>query len=515
MSETITDFEHVLMKMLTHDNNFFSKCFPILEKDYFSCAGNQELFNLLTTHFAEYRNTPTLTELVARVKDVSNSEIRAEIIKELQIVAKTEQVTNTEFMLNQTLTWVKDALYLQALQIGSEGLMKRDDALKLKAQQIMDKRSKVSIDSDLGIQFDDIDTMIEYYSARNIGIKTQHAEFNKRLGAGFLPGTLSVILAAAGIGKSLMMTDLISGMIKNNKNILLVSLEMKDTEIMKRVHANAMDLPINSLCDLAKTEAELKIISESRPIIRREEILTAYQNMKMSGTCGKLCIKDYAAGSFSALMLEQLVETFKLEKGIEFDIIFIDYLGIMKSDLIAPSAGLYSYVKSIGEEVRATAKKLNVALISASQLNRAAVGNTDSDNSTISDSLGTAMTSDLMLFLLQDDAMKEKKEIVCKITKNRFTGRTDTWLMNIDYEHMRFIEAKVQQSENLNIDITDTNLAVPLDGGFEVLTAEKQAGIESFADDEIKNILSDDLKKLETQNPLIQDMDELYKDLGI
>ena len=55
--------------------------------------------------------------------------------------------------------------------------------------------------------------MIWYFSERNIGILTEHAEFNKRLGTGFLPGTLSVICAAQGVGKSLLMCDLISGFI--------------------------------------------------------------------------------------------------------------------------------------------------------------------------------------------------------------------------------------------------------------------------------------------------------------
>jgi len=39
--------------------------------------------------------------------------------------------------------------------------------------------------------------------------------------------------------------------------------------------------------------------------------------------------------------------------------------------------------------------------------------------------------------------MKETGLMTCKVTKNRFTGRTDYWDMNIDYEHMRFTDAIV------------------------------------------------------------------------
>ena len=65
-------------------------------------------------------------------------------------------------------------------------------------------------------------------------------------------------------------------------------------------------------------------------------------------------------------------------------------------------------------------------------------------NDSISDSLGSAMTADFIVFLLQTEEMKKEKLMTCKVTKNRFNGRTDTWNMNIDYTHMRFHDAIVQ-----------------------------------------------------------------------
>jgi replicative DNA helicase len=512
----MTEFEQILLKKLTHNGEFFSKVMPILKKKYFNDIGNQELFSLIKEYYAEYHNVPTLTELVAKVKNVSNQEIRNSIISSLQRINTTEEVQNIQFLCDETVSWVKDSMYMEALQLGSDGLMKKDDNLKMKAQKILDDRAKISIDSDLGLDFDDINTMIEYYSERMFGIKTQHTELNKRLGPGFLPGTLSVILAASGVGKSLLMTDLISGMIKNGKKILLISLEMADKEIMKRVHANAMDLPINSLLDLAKTQGELQQLE--RPFIDKEQILSAYNKMKINGNCGKFFVKDYPSGAFSPLMLEQLVESYYIERDIKFDIVFIDYIGIMKSDLLSPSAGLYSYIKSIAEEVRATAKKLELPIISASQLNRSATNNIDeADNSNVSDSMGTVMTADFMLFLLQNEQMKEKKEIVCKITKNRFAGRTDTWMMNIDYNHMRFNDMIVQDSGfNIENAVFNTNDEV------KRIQLEKLQSADSFAKQEIKDIFVEDIQKIQNsktisleKDPFDNDIEKLYADLGI
>lgn len=519
-------FEPILLRKLTHNGEFFGKTFPILKTKYFNDIGNQHLFDLIKEYYGQYRALPSLTELVAAVKNVSNAEIRAEVVKSLQEISKTEEVANMEFMIDETVSWVKDAMYLEALQVGSDGLMKKDDDMKLKAQEIMNEMVKISVDTDLGLDFDDIEAMIEYYSERMLGIKSTHKELNKRLGPGFLPGTLSVILAASGVGKSLLMTDLISGMIKDGKNILLISLEMADKEIMKRVHANAMDLPINSLLDLSKTDGELAQLE--RPVIDKAQVLAAYNKLKTSGKCGKFFVKDYPSGSFSPLMLEQLVESYKIEKNIEFDIVFVDYLGIMKSDLLSPAAGLYSYVKSIAEETRAVAKKLNLPIVSASQLNRSAVGNTDdADNSAVSDSMGTVMTADFMLFLLQNEEMKEAGEIVCKCTKNRFSGRTDTWLMNIDYDFMRFSDMLVQTATTLS-DVDVAN-AIGINGpsvndDFGIVTAEKQQKAEEYADQTVKDIIAEDMQDLIEANknaaepkkdPFDNGIDELFNELGL
>lgn len=515
-------FEKILLKHLTHNGEFFGKVMPIMNKKFFKDIGAQHLFELIKQYHSEYSGIPALTELVTMVKNVPNAGTRAEIIKSLQGISSVEEINNVEFLCNETVKYIKDALYLEALMIGSEALQSKDEAKQLKAQEILEERAKISIDTDLGLDFDDIDEMIAYYSERLVGIRTQHRELNKRLGPGFLPGTLSVVLAPGGGGKSVMMTDLLSGMIKEGKNILLVSLEMADKEIMKRVHANAMNLPINSLTDLSKTAGELDKIKKGdsftpgRSIISKEEVQAAYNKMKMEGKCGKLFIKDYPTGSFSALMLEQLIESYKIEKDITFDIIFVDYLGIMKSNVLSPAAGLYSYIKAIGEEVRAVAQKFKLPIVSASQLNRGAVGATDADNSSISDSLGTAMTADFMLFLLQDEEMKTRGEIILKCTKNRFTGRTDTWLMNIDYEHMRFNDMLLPENNITAEDVLGLNKPSTMED-FGVITPAKQKAAEEFASQEIKDIVRKDYENLKVQDDPFKgdNVDDIFSALGI
>lgn len=124
------EFESILLKKLIYSGEFFGKTVPILKKKYFTDIGNQELFGLIQQHFKEYRAIPSLTELVASVKNVSNSEVRAEIIKSLQVVNKTEEVQNTQFMCDETVSWVKDAIK-QVLHVNDDVVFSNSDNTRL------------------------------------------------------------------------------------------------------------------------------------------------------------------------------------------------------------------------------------------------------------------------------------------------------------------------------------------------------------------------------------------------
>lgn len=424
------DFELSVIKNLVSTPEYFTKVFSLLEPKYFDDPGTRGLLKLIKTYYSEYKEQPGILELATKIKDTSNAEVRKELATAIKEVnAHQAEFKDLNFLLDETVTFIKDALYLEALTIGAEGLEKKSDDLKQKAQSILDKRAQVHIDDNISLDFDDIDDIIKHFSSKDIGLLTGHKELDERLGNGLLPGTLNLVMAAQGVGKSLMMCDIATSLLKQGKNVLIVSLEMSDYEMVKRIYANCLDVDVSTFLEMPDSEEA------------REKVRDAYNKKRLDGTLGKLFIKDYPAGSFSALMLEGLVERFRQEKGIKFDCIVVDYLGIMKSDLVSPAAGLYSHIKSIGEELRATAKKLGVAVLSASQLGRSAINKIDDvDNSAIADSIGTAATADFLLMVLSNDEMKEKCEAIVKITKNRYTGRTDTFMMGVDYDHMRFTE---------------------------------------------------------------------------
>lgn len=422
-------FERCALKTLTSSSEYFSKVFAILKEDYFTDS-RREVFRLIKNHYLQHKVPPNLQDVAIQIKNLQSQEHKKAIVEEIRAIQDSQVPNSMEAICDETLKFVKDALYLQALEVGSEGLMLKSDELKAKAEEILAERAKVNIASDLGIEFQDEQKMMEYYSTLTNGILTQHQSLNDRLGPGFLPGTLSLFAAPSGVGKSLIKTDLISSWVTKGKNVLLVSLEMSSEEVIKRVHSNTLNIPV----------ADLNPKNFDRDGFHRK------MKEARSKGLGIFYAKDYPALTFSALQLDSLLDAYKNEKNVEFDVVLVDYLGIMKSDLLSPSAGLYSYVKSIAEELRSVAKRRDVAILSSSQLNRAATNNLQSDNATISDSMGTLMTADFLMFLLQTEEMKETGDMVWKITKNRFSGRTESFPMKVDYTYMRFLDPDIPVS---------------------------------------------------------------------
>ena len=104
-------YEPILLKNLIKNNEFFSKALGIIESKYFKRIGNQELFKLIKNYYGTYKAIPNGTELIASIKNIQNSEIRNSIVEASKEMQNAE-LCNTEYLLDETVKWVKDSLYL-------------------------------------------------------------------------------------------------------------------------------------------------------------------------------------------------------------------------------------------------------------------------------------------------------------------------------------------------------------------------------------------------------------------
>lgn len=151
-------------------------------------------------------------------------------------------------------------------------------------------------------------------------------------------------------------------------------------------------------------------------------------------------------------------------------------------------------------------------------IHNCATNNIDADNSTISDSYGSLMTADFLMFILQTEDMKKTGDVVFKITKNRFSGMTESFPMKANYVYMRFEDPAVLQSftGDMNQVAFMEQFEINKKATDEQLREARQADVEIAKKfDEVHKVFESTDKIEIPPIPLeeVKSMDDLLKDL--
>lgn len=195
------------------------------------------------------------------------------------------------------------------------------------------------------------DTAVQYINdydkkAENI-IKTYYPSIDKLI-SGFQGGNYTILAGSTGMGKTAMALNLIINMAKHNKNILLFSFEMTPDELLTRIIANELKIPTEAIRNRNLSQDDLNkyveyIDSNDFEVLQNSITIPAIVNLNIS-------------------KLEEIV------KKSNADIIFIDYLGLIKGDDTKNST--YEQVSDISRRLKLLAIETNKPLIVLHQLNR-------------------------------------------------------------------------------------------------------------------------------------------------
>ena len=100
----------------------------------------------------------------------------------------------------------------------------------------------------------------------------------------------------------------------------------------------------------------------------------------------------------------------------------------------------YEKIKKITEQLRALSYVFTCPIISATQLNRGGFGMSDPGMNTISESVGLAMTADVIMSIWQEATDRELGVIKMGMMKNRFGPNFGSCILRIDYSTLTLTE---------------------------------------------------------------------------
>jgi len=415
--------EETVLQSLMNNEIYFSKAFTHLDKELFQSPENNIIFEVIQDYVSQHSTKPNYKEIGLTIKESNkiNKTLKVSTIEKFKEIAMDKPIDNVDFIIQKTEQWVQKLKLTKSIFTAAD-IIQADEPFEPIVNMVTEAL-QISFDTDKGLEYQSsIQERAEYYHKRLKGISTGIPGLDTVLGGGYMKKTLNIIGSVSHGGKSALMAAQAANMTLAGKNVLYITLEMSEEETAKRIDANILDIDINEL--------------KNTPI---DVISSKFNSVK--DKLGNLIIKEYAAGTLNTLMIEGLLSELAID-GYVPDIIFIDYLGLMASSRITLSSagGSYGYIKAIAEECHGLSKKIDMPIVTASQLNRGAYGNVDAGLESVSDSIGLVQTADTFCFLINSDTMKENNQVLLKFEKNRNTGQLNSLMLEVDYAHMRYMD---------------------------------------------------------------------------
>jgi hypothetical protein len=227
---------------------------------------------------------------------------------------------------------------------------------------------------------------------------------------------------------SIWLANVAANSVKLGYNTAVLSLEMRDRKLIKRLGANLLGINMK----------EYNKMAEDKVLMKQKIGNMGYESLQVPG---KLYVKEFPTSSAGVPDIERYLLKMEELKGIKFKVIVLDYINILKNWRNPNSENTYMKIKQIAEDARAMAMRNNWAIVTATQINRSGFGSTDLSATNISESAALGHTVDAMFGIIQDEMMHANREYILKLIANRDDGyKNARQKFLINYDLMRITQ---------------------------------------------------------------------------
>ena len=442
------DIEKMLFKKASLDKKWMNILVGTFDKRFFKTPNLAMLADLQVRFYEKYGQAPSTKTLAAMAKSYAikypAENIEMSEVNELLREINTFDLNLPEDVLNSNLKeFIRRNAFYNALY-DNAGLLNSDESgyekVVAKCLENFDRVQKITFnDTDLGLNYFNEDAMKQHWQyIRNPEAKlsTLWTSLDTYTHGGFLKDgrSLYLVMAQAGLGKSLFLSNLAVNFLKQGLSVVVISLEMSEDVYAQRFDAHISKEDINHLNDC-----------EDRAI---ENIKKFYKDHPSSN----LYIKEYPPKSVTSNDIRAYLESLRAN-GHKFDAIIIDYLNLVKSSS-RQNDNMFLDGLDVSEKLRAISYEFKAPVISAIQTNTEGMNNENVGMENISQSRGIAFTADFLMALFQMQEDRENGFIRARILKNRLGGQVGKVLQFTVNKHNLLLEDITN-----NPDIEETTIA--------------------------------------------------------
>jgi len=418
-------FESVIIKYLFTNQDARDTILPYLSPKIFSDFDLKEICKHILTFNETFKKFPTVSDMKLHIEKKELHDSFLECLNlDLTQFSDVSLLTEMESFIRKKLIW--DVIADTAENLKEDKMNEISDCSDKLREAV-----SFTFNTEIGLDFfENGDRLYDALHEINKAIPTGLFYLDKILKGGLHEKTLTIFLGEVGLGKTATKCAIASNILLQNKNVLYITLEMSEEKISERIMANILDVKLDDLVLLSKDTFYQKF----------EAIRQSLKN--------KFIIKEYPTKSINSNNIRILLKELKVKKNFVPNVVFVDYLGIMNSNTTRKSENSYTEVKRISEELRGVAVEFPSAFVSSVQVNRDGVGDVDIDITNMSDSLGPAMTADVIIAITQSDEFIQAGKFSFIILKNRYGVKKKKTVIDVDYNYMRLTQKENKNTEN-------------------------------------------------------------------
>ncbi len=421
MSKIDLDFfeKVVLQQCLKKDNTYLCAVVEHLDKELFKNPDIAAIIGVIKSFYDERDAIPTLTELKVRINESKvkdNLEKAVKQIKELDSeYDEKELLDNTEHFLKQRKT---DIILAKAIDQKMENKEVDIEAFQSENEKI----SSISLIDNLGLDyFGDQDTVVKYLTEKDLFISTGYKVVDEAFGGGMFKEGRAIygIGGETNVGKSILVGNIITNVIRQGLDVVLVTLEMSEKRYAKRISSMLTNIAISQLSD---------------KIDNYKEFIRDF----ISDNTARLQIKEFAAKTVNPRNIKAYIKQLERKKNFNPSLIAIDYLTLCKSS--KNNMPKDQEFQLITQEGRGLTYVFECPLITPAQLNRDSHGSSSPKLNTVAGSFAMLSDFDNFTVVSQTDEEREQNKINVVGKKARDGAKNGGGYLKVDYDTLRFYD---------------------------------------------------------------------------
>ena len=408
-------FELVMVDACLKNSSYFSAISDIATPQYFANPDCRKVYAILHVFFQKRGRLPTDIEIQSYL---ANDKLKI-AFKNVQLaISHFSGAYNEDELIENTEIFLKERGFAMVLEDVVKNLDKID--IKAESMEILNKFSKVcnlSLLTNLGMDyFKDLDAFTDRLMTNDEYLSTGFGWLDKKLGGGYLKNgkALYVFSGAPNSGKSILLGNAAVNLLKQNQNVLIITMEMSEHVYAQRISSQLSKIPIYKLRE------------------SKESLIQFCDSFQSEHEGAKLMIKEFPNNSIKVAGIANYINDLYRRTGFKPDAIIIDYL-----NLIAPkinTGSLYADVKATCEDVRSLSYMFKCPVITATQLGRAAINKENPGLDTTSESIGTAATADVQIAIYSSEDDREIGMVYIGIQRNRYGQNFGTKALKVDWD---------------------------------------------------------------------------------